>query len=265
MPITILETSRNSLALREDVVRAKEFCDKIGNSVRDMLGVPDANDKESRVLRGDLGEDTLRIAFTVGPNEYPGFEKSSFYPEEEQIESAGQSVLNSAKESGFNVSRVLIEKWENTTFVPKKGEISEPASPISEKELKEIGSHLKEPKMKLFLSHKKQEGGPSSKEGDLSSENEKYKEVALKLSKRMTEMLGREDVVKTEIEFVDAADTDFSVEFDCETQPNKLIPQEARQCMAESALYILDQDKPTKEGSGEVWIRQGQPKTYTFT
>lgn len=260
MPIAILEIPKDS---KIDVSQGKELCEKVEDCLHNTLGVPDPEDKESRVIRNSLGGIILRTAFTIGPNEYPDFEPKSFFPTRDQIELAGQSVLKIIKDSQFGVSRVVIEVWRDTTFVLREEEIAKPVSPVSEKILREIGSHLLNPRIRLVLSPQKQEGVSSSKELSPSPENGSYQEVALKLSNRMKEILGLKEVT-TEVKFADFADTDVSVEFDCETDPNNSISKEAREYMAESVLHILDSSRSTKEGSGEVWIRQGQPQRTIF-
>ena len=130
---------------------------------------------------------------------------------------------------------------------------------MSEETLREIGGGLNKPRIKMILSPQKREGSSFSKEQNLSSEIE-YQGIASEISKHMTEILKPENAVTAEVEFADSADTDISVEFDCEVEPNKLIPPEVREYMAESVLHILDSNRSTKDGSGEVWIRQGQPE-----
>lgn len=261
MPITILEIPKDS---KINVPQTKELCEKVGDCLHDTLRVPDPEDKESRVIRSSLGEIILRTAFTIGSNEYPDFEPKSFFPRKDQIESAGQAVLKIIKDSQPDVSKVVIEAWRDTTFVLREEKIPEPVSPVSEEVLREIGSHLYNPRIRLVLSPKKREGVSSLKELGLSPENASYQEVALKLSRRAAEILGRGEAITTEVEFADSADTDVTVEFDCELEPNNSIPQEVREFMAESVLHILNSTWATKEGSGEVWIRQGQPERMIF-
>lgn len=263
MPIAILEIPKDS---KIDILKAKGLCDSVGNYVHDELGVPDPNDKESRVSGEISGGTVLRIAFTKGPREYPDFKgQEAFFPTEEQIKSVGQSVLGMAKDSQLGVSQVVIEAWSNTTFILRaEEETPEPVSPVPEEVLKEIGSRLLNPRINLVLSPKKREGVSSLKESGPSSENENYREVTLEISKRMTEMLGLKEAIDAEIKFADGADTDVSVEFDCETKSGSSIPEEVRKYMAESVLHILDSSRSTKEGSGEVWIRQNKPETKVF-
>lgn len=259
MPIAILEIPKDTAI---NIRTAKELCEKAGDSLHNMLKVPDPEDKEIRIIRNSLGGTTLRIAFTIGPNEYPDFEPKSFFPTEEQIKLAGESVLR-IKDSPLDVSKVVIEAWRDTTFFLRKEEIPEPISPVSEEVLGEIGNHLDNPRIRLVLSPQKREGTPSLKELGPSQENI-YQEVALKLSRRLTEILGLQEAITAEVEFADFADTDVCVEFDCETGPNNSLPQEVREYLAKSVLYILDSSRPTQEGSGEVWIRQGQPERMVF-
>ena len=261
MPIAILEIPKGTSI---DIWKAKELCGKAGDSLHDILSVPDPEDKEIRIIRNSLGGTTLRIAFTIGPNEYPKFEPKSFFPTKEQIESAGESVLEIIKDSQIGVSQVVFEAWRDTTFVLREGEASEPISPVSEEVLREIGSHLVNPRIRLVLSPQKREGASSLKELGSFPENKSYQEVASKLSSRLTEILGRKEAITAEVEFADFAETDFSVEFDCETDPNNSISQEVREYLTKSVLSILDSSRSTKEGFGEVWIRQGQPERIVF-
>lgn len=170
MPIAILEIPRSG---RIDTSKAKELCDKAGNCLHDILGVPDPEDKESRVTRSVLDKAILRMSFTIGPNEYPDFEPKSFFPTAEQIESAGQSVMEVVKNSPFGVSQVIIEAWRNTTFVLREGETPKPVPRITEKELREIGSRLDKPRIRLVLSSLYQEGVSLSKELGQAPENER--------------------------------------------------------------------------------------------
>lgn len=263
MPIAILEFSKDR---KIDISEAKGLCDRVGKLVHDELGVPDQNDKESRVSGEISGGTILRIALTKGPHEYPDFEgQEAFFPTEEQIKSVGQSVLGMVKESRLDVSQVVIEAWSNTTFILREEEEAPIlVSPVPEEVLRKIGSRLLNPRINLILSPKKRAGVSSLKESGPSSENENYREVALEISKRMTEMLGLKEAITAEVKFADAADTDVSVEFDCGTEPGSSIPEEVRKYMAESVLHILDSSRLTKEGSGEVWIRQNKPETKVF-
>lgn len=257
MPIAILEIPKGK---KIDLPKAEELCRRVGDCLHDKLEVPDKEDKEGRAIRTSLDETVLRITFTIGPNEYPKFEKKSFFPTTDQIESAGKSVLEIIKELKVDVSRVVIEAWRDTTFaLREEEEIPELASPMPEKVLRDIGNHLSNPRIKLVLSPKKQEGGSSLKERDQPLENGGSEEVASELSRRLTEILGLKEI-KAEVEFTELADTDIAVEFDCDTEPGKLIPEEIRKYMAESVLNLLGSNDHTKEGSAEVWIRQGKPK-----
>lgn len=154
MPIAILKIPKDAALSEVDISQAEELCRKGGNCLHEVLHVPDPEDKETRVIRSDSEETVLRIAFTIGPNEYPDFKPKSFFPTEEQIQSAGQSVLEIIKNSPIGVSQVVIEAWKNTTFILREEEIAEPVSPVSEETLKEIGSRLHNPRMKCFISPK---------------------------------------------------------------------------------------------------------------
>lgn len=257
MPIAILEIPKNS---QTNVSQAKELCEKAGDCLRDALNVPDLEDKECRVIRNGSEGTILRMSFTVGPNEYPDSKPTSFFPTKDQIESAGKSVLTIAKESQLGISQVVIEAWRDTTFALRKGETSEPVSPMSNEALREIGSCLDRPRIKIVLSPQKQEGTSFLKEQSLSLEMDNYSKVAREISNRITEIFKFNEVVTAEVKFADLADTDVSIEFDCETESDNPITEEVRQFMAESVLHILDSNRSTKDGSGEVWIRQGQPE-----
>lgn len=229
-----------------------------------MLKIPNPEDKESRVIRSGFDKSKLTVAFTIGPNEYPGFEPKSFFPTKEQIELAGQSVLGMAKESQLGISQVVFESWQDTTFILRKKGAPEPVPPVPDEALREIGSNLVQPRIKIVLSPQKREGISSLKEQGLSSENRNFQEVALKISNRMTEILEPREPVAAEVEFAESADTDVSVEFDCGVESSKIIPEEVRKYMAESFLRVLDSNRTTKNGSGEVWIRQGKPERMVF-
>ena len=182
---------------------------------------------------------------------------------DEQIESAGQTIQEMIEGSPFGISQIVIEAWKDTTFVLREGETSEPPPPISQEELKRIGNHLDRPRIRLVLSPQKRGGVSFSKELGQAPENESNK-ATLKLAKRIAEIFGYEEPITAELEFAQVADTDVSVEFDCETKAGKSIPEEVRRYLAESVLSILDLNSLTKDGSGEVWIRQGKPDTRVF-
>lgn len=260
MPIAILEIPRSGLI---DTAKAKELCENAGDRLHDILDVPDPGDKESRVTRGISDKIILRMSFTIGPSEYPDFEPGSFFPTTEQIESAGQSVLGLVKDSSLGVSQVVIEAWKDTTFLLREGETPKTVSPTTEEKLREIGSHLDKPRIRLILSSLYQEGVSIPKELGQVPENESQR-VTLELGKRIAEIFGYKEPITAELEFAQEADTDVSVEFDCEIKPDTSLPEEVRKYMAESVLHILDSNQLTKEGSAEVWIRQGQPDTKVF-
>lgn len=260
MPIAILEIPKKS-QIRTS--KAQELCVKAGDIAHSALRVPNPEDKETRVTEGISNKPILRISFTIGPNEYPEFKQKSFFPTEEQINSAGQSILKITKDSPISVSQVSIEAWKDTTFLLRKGETPEPALPVSKEELVKIGSNLGEPRIKLVLSPQKREGGSVSKELGHVPENENPR-VTTELSKRIAEIFGYESPIKAETEFAKAADAEVSVEFDCGIDRGHAIPENVRKYMAESVLHVLDSSPLTKEGTGEVWIRQGQPHTKTY-
>ena len=60
------------------------------------------------------------------------------------------------------------------------------------------------------------------------------------------------------------ADTDIAVEFDCLSTGEDPIPEAIRQTAAEQLMSYLDTHQLTREGSAEVWIRQGRATVFPF-
>jgi hypothetical protein len=261
MPIAIFEIPREGST---DVPQAKKLCEDVGEIVHNALGVPAPDDKEIRVAEGTSDKPRLRIAFTVGPNEYPDYKPPSFFPTTEAIRSAGQAVAEAAKKSPLGISEAVVEAWRDTTFLLREEELPRPVSPMSAEDLKAIGRRLENPRIKLVLSPQKREGSSPAKEQDAVPQTESQK-VSAELARRMAEILGSEVPIAAEVEFAAAADTDIAVEFDCETvEGQAVLPESARRFMAKTALQVLDGNPLTREGSAEVWIRQGRPEVQEF-
>lgn len=258
MPISILEVPTGSL-LRKDEARA--LCEKCGDLLHDTIKVPDPDDKEIRVVEiPSITSPNLRFAFTVGLKEYPDYNPPSFFPTQEQINSAGQAIISRLNNSSLDIPKIDIEAWPNTTFLLREGPIEEPTAPVSE-ELNLIRQSLNNPRIKIVFSPQKQEGVSIFKESGTTPDNE-ASEAVHKLANRFGEILGTR--VKAETEFAIDADSDISVEFDCDVAPNSQISENARLFLAESALHSLESTRISREGSAEVWIRQGSPTTTSI-
>lgn len=78
----------------------------------------------------------------------------------------------------------------------------------------------------------------------------------------LAETLGLPEENGGQIELLVAEDCDtrFSVEFDCQPREGFIIPESVRQFAAKKAENFLNTNSLTREGSAEIWIRQGKPK-----
>lgn len=77
----------------------------------------------------------------------------------------------------------------------------------------------------------------------------------------LAETLGLPEENGGQIELLVAEDCDtrFSVEFDCQPREGFIIPESVRQFAAKKVEHSLNTNSLTREGSAEIWIRQGKP------
>lgn len=115
-----------------------------------------------------------------------------------------------------------MEPWSDTTFIPRSPETIAPdLSRLPE--FREIGERLYQPRLTLVLSPGKLRGISVSKEGEPPKEESPYQALANEAHSLVAETLGLPEQIGSPVEVIVAhyADSDISVEFDC--QPKKRI------------------------------------------
>lgn len=232
-----------------------------------ILGIPDKEDKELRIMvSSKVDRPTAVLSFTIGPNEYPGFESPAFFPTEEKKRQAGKKIKQLVEEAGLQNVGVSMEAWGNTTFKLRKKEPEElQPHGLTREEIREIGRGVKEPKMRLVLSPDMIEaGGSQEREQGWRIELDKHLELTEEMVRLMVETLGipKETRLRTEVLVADKADSNISVEFDCQPEGG-LIPQLLREYGAGRLEQLLNEELP--DGEAEVWVRQGKPRVTRIT
>lgn len=259
--------ARTGNQILDEVVGVAANGDEGSEGKEGILGIPDKEDKELRIMASSkVDRPTAVLSFTIGPNEYSGFENPAFFPTEEKKRQAGKKIKQLVEEVGLGEVGVSLEAWENTTFKlrEKESEELQPHGLLSE-EVKEIGRGVKEPKIRLVLSPDMIEAGGGQERGQgWRRELDKHLELTEEMVRLMAETLGipKETRLRTEVLVADKADSDISVEFDCQTEGG-LIPQSLREYGAERLVRLLNEELPV--GEAEVWVRQGNPKVTAIT
>lgn len=229
-----------------------------------ILGIPHKEDRELRVVvSSEVNRPTAVLSFTVGPNEYPGSKNPAFFPEKETIVEAGNRIKQLAEGAGLQRVGVSLEAWEKTTFKLREKESGElqPHGLAAEK-IEAISKGVKEPKIRLVLSPDMIEAG-GGQEREQARGLEFYNQVTQEMACLMTETLGipEQTELRTEVLVADKADSNISVEFDCQPEGG-LIPQELREYGAGRLEQLLNERLPN--GEAEIWIRQGEPQATTI-
>lgn len=263
MPLCSVEIPRG--ATPEHIQEAKGLAGKSLEIAHGQLGVPNPKDIEINVVEGMGMQTKLLISYTVGPNEYPNFPIPSFHPTDEQVTQTGEKVRAEASRSGLGVSLITIDAWANSTFILRDPEAHEPTLPVEN--LKEIGLSIENPQLRLIVSPEKQQG-PSvlPPESEPITEPEPNLKFIEGIGKKLSEIFGlpEDSPIPVHVQPALFADTDFAVIFDCQPIGDYQISEKARTHMAQLIEQELNQNPSTRNGSAEVWVRQGQPNRYDF-
>ncbi len=262
MPLCTLEIPRGQL-IGEQIEAAKSFCESVKAATINGLGIPNKDDWEIRIDATEA-EPKITVAYTVGSHEYPDFKPESFFPTNEQAHATAQAILGIT--SPFNFSETAMQAWKDTTFVYRGGQMPEPDQSNLSFDRAEVGKSITQPKVTLVIAPEVL-GHTSSKdkETEPNAETEPFHKIAKEVWTLISETLGvPEQVGEIQVQIALLADAKFSVEFDCLSDPP--IPQEAREEAAKKVMDYLNTDRLTqdeRDGSAEVWIRQGSPTTIT--
>ena len=264
MPLCSVEVPRG--ATPEVVQKAQKLAGDSLEIAHNQLGVPDPNDLEIQVIEGNGEQAQLRVSYTVGPNEYPDFPEPSFNPTDEQVSLAGSKIQAEAHGSGLNIGRTTIEAWKDTTFMLRDPDAPEPAKP--DEDIAKVGLSIENPRLRLVVSPEKlPKPATLPRESEPTVEPEPNLMFIESVGKKLSEALGLPEnrPIPVHVQPTLFADTDFAVEFDCQPKPGYQVPAEARTHMAQLIERELNQNSSTRNGSAEVWVRQGQPVTHHFT
>lgn len=263
MPLCSIEVPRRSTP--DIIEKAKDLAGQSLEIIHSQLNIPDPEDMETNVIEGDGQETSLTISFTVGPNEYPDFPNPAFNPTDSRVTHTGLAIHEKARQTELNVSQTTIKAWKNTTFILRDQNAPEPIPPAEN--LKTVGSSIKRPQLRLIVSPEKQQKPATlPKEMEPSISPESNFEFINTLGHKLAEVLGlpENSPIPVCIQPTLFADTDFAVEFDCLTTGAYQIPEDVRIYLAQLVEQQLNQNFATKNGSAEVWIRQGQPAKHQF-
>lgn len=263
MPLCSVEVPRG--AAPEVIQKAKKLAGESLEIVHRQLGVPDPEDLETNVVEDERKQAKLLISYTVGPNEYPDFPNPSFRPTDEQVTQTGKGVHAKASQSELKVSQVTIEAWVNTTFIFRDPEAPEPTLPAED--LKEVGLSIERPQLRLIVSPEKQQSPTAlPREVEPTTEPEPNLKFIEGVGIKLSEVLGlpEDSPIPVHVQPALFADTDFAIEFDCQSITGYQISEEVRTYMAQLIEQELNQNPSTRDGSAEVWIRQGQPDRHYF-
>lgn len=183
MPLCTLEIPHEQWVNMDSAERGLVAASVCNNALDQVLGglkIPDPEDREIRVLRGQFPNSRMSISFTEGPNEYPDFPgQEAFFPSEGAIHAVGLAVQAQAGDTILGVGETRMEAWSDTTFivVDRLTEATEIPVPPELENKNEIGSRICEPKVTLVI-HGEVIGGGShpTKEGEGPGELEAYRE-----------------------------------------------------------------------------------------
>ncbi len=261
MPLCSVEVPKG--AAPGVIEKAKVLANKSLEIAHERLEVPDPEDLETNVIEGEQAR--LLISYTVGPNEYPGFPNPSFYPADEQVSLAGEEIHAKAIQSDLEVAQTTIEAWSDTTFILRDPEASEPTPP--DEDLSGVSLSIKKPQLRLIVSPEKQQGSTAlPREAEPATELDPNLKFIEGVGRKLSEVLGLpEDLpILFHVQSTLFADTDFAVEFDCQPIGDYQISEKARTYIAQLIEQELNQNPLTRDGSAEVWVRQGEPAVHHF-
>jgi len=271
MPLCTLEIPRQQYAVMSAESKnqtAPDLCNTALDLTLQKLSIPNPKDREVRIVASPtLTRSKISVSFTVGLHEYSDFEPEAFFPTRGQIRSAGAHIQSNVGASLFQVAETRMEAWRDTTFVIRSPDVSEPIPPKLSEPLEKIGRRIEQPRVCLALSPNMVSGTSFSKELEPPRESEPYKGIVREISALIVETFGLPEQTQVQTEVLSAcyADSDISVEFDCQPEEGYLIPEELREYAAKRIERCLNQNQLTKAGEAGIWIRQGKPQTEIIT
>lgn len=268
VPLCSVEVPRNSGPIVTK--SAQELAGESLEIAHQRLGVPDPEDLEINVIEGKGDQAKILVSYTVGPKEYPDFPNPSFNPTDEQVNQAGREIHLKASQGSLEVNQTTLEAWKNTTFILRDPEASELIPPNEElkDELKEVGFSIESPQLRLIVSPEKMKAPVAlPRETEPTTEPEPNLKFIERVGRKLSEALGLSESTSVPVHVQPAlfADTDFAVEFDCQpVSSGYQISERARTYMAQLIEQELNRNPATKDGSAEVWVRQGRPTRHHF-
>jgi hypothetical protein len=278
MPIAILKIPSRLVdekKRKDQITQAAEACNQILVDLIDLIGIPNSKDKEVMILVDEnISESSFEIELTTGRKEYPDYPgRERFEPSDDLIRAVGQAVHGQVHDSLFGVTKTVIKAWANTTYVFRE-EQEEGEAALSEAELqprgespfRDEGGYIEKPSLTLFLPSEKKVNVVVAVERELIKELDPNEEFAREMARRTAEILGLPEMPMDSVRVVyaDYADAQASVVFDCRPQAGHELSEGARQRIAEDVMDCLDKNPLTHNVFVEAWIRQGEPRPFTF-
>ena len=152
-------------------------------------------------------------------------------------------------------------------FIVRSQQTEEPDLSELQIERAEIGKSITEPQVLLVLSPEMLDRASTPLEGEPGKEPEQYQAVAREIYRLITDTLGIPEQIPGQAQVLEAeyADSDISIEFDCQPNPGHHISQVMREAAAKRVEHFLNTHHLTQSGSAEIWIRQGLPQSLAIT
>ncbi|OGD00048.1 hypothetical protein A2701_00020 [Candidatus Amesbacteria bacterium RIFCSPHIGHO2_01_FULL_47_34] len=246
-----------------------ELGGRVLDTTREKLQVPDPEDREIRIVTASGPHSQISVSFTSGPNEYPDFPgREAFFPSPEQMRAVGMAAQSLGRYSVISVERTLVELWKDTTFLlVERNNYAVPQKPEELDNVAGLTKFIYQPRLALVVSPAMiEQAGAQNLETEGSLERNPYAGQGMEVASIIAETLKlpKRNIAVSVVTAAEA-DTDFSVEFDCQPQKGNKLPPEIRGYLAGLVEQYLNSNPSTRKGSAEVWIRQGIPQTEIIT
>lgn len=255
MPLCTLEIPRTGHNLPDS--NAIAICEKSLNLTLKRLNIP-SYDQEYRIMdSNEIDRPNVSISFTVGRDEYD--RGVVFDPSRKNIIETAKSIRSSLADSGLKFGTIIMEPWNNTTFIIRSEDDNQEV-PLSIEFEERTPQEIGEFKVTLAISPEKRAQPSVAKEGESPSERGNFQEVGRGISNLIKDTLELSEVSERQMETLlpRLAQTDISVEIDFPDISKPFSSQE-QEYLARSVMQrVLNLNSLTREGSATVWVRQGK-------
>jgi len=248
MPIADLEIQTGQIKNPEDLNKLRSLLEKINAIVHQALGVPDPEDQELRIQETEK-RSTLKIAFTVGRNEYPDLNSSAFFVTAEQVSNLFKEIETLLRENNF-LAQLIIESWANSTFIFEElEELTDEQNSIRSnlENLKALEKDIKKIDLKIYCDKSLEQLAPTLKE---------------KIEQQLCTLFQLQDKkLNSQLVFPDAVDTDLAIEIDLKTEKGDELHAKMRELIAELLMQTIRNSNLDAGTTTEIWLRQNQAQS----